>query len=200
MFANNRLFSRVLGSLVRPESLAEIPFADAQIGANGLQELWGDLFSRWLNNIGLGHLPPAVHELSGPHLRDMNRLEIENMGVSFADATQLLLHGFITEYRLGAPPRFLPPPNTMLRWGVHETATWLMQLGDPFNALAGLGWTGPCLASLTPAIIIAMSGGAVSVTDAMRLVGIVQTHLLSEDAPEWTRRWNSNDTILDMLP
>ena len=169
----------------------------AHLSTTGVSGLCLDTLTlwQWLDDVGLLRLKHNLVGVTGEALSMMSLREIEALGISFPDATELQLRVFLAERRLAPPPHFPPPSGSILSWGSSDAARFLEALGDPFRALAVAGWTGPCLCSLT--ISRVTQAAAISVPDAKRLFDIIREKRMAEEGEEWSKRWSGIGPVAD---
>lgn len=164
----------------------------------GLEQLTGPTFREWLCDIGLGHLSDTLSDINGSVLCMFNVDELMGKGVSFADAADLQLRGFIAHNHLGPAPRFDPPANTVLSWTTEQTAAWIASLDAGVAPLVTAGWNGAALCSLTPTRVIEASKGKLSASDAVKFLTLVKATRRELDGgkDEWVARWSGSLPIV----
>ena len=163
----------------------------------GLEDLRADAFKEWLCDIGLCKLQTALRDIDGRTLTMLNVSDVMQYDVSFNDASALLLHGYMTHYRLNDDDEFAPPDDSVLSWDIKQTANWISSLGIPFTCLSSIGWHGAAICSLSMPRVIEASKGRLTAADAIKFIGLVR-NIRSEtdgDKATWVVKWSGANTI-----
>ena len=167
------------------------------LAVSGLEDLRSDAFKEWLCDIGLGKLQTALKDIDGSSL---TMLHVDNMmdyDVTFNDAANLLLCGYIAHYKLSDDSAFAPLRGTVLTWTVEQTANWIKTLDDRYACLASAGWHGAALCSLSPPRVVEVGKGALKIPDAVKFIGLLRAkrNETDGDKDEWVVRWSGANTI-----
>ena len=167
------------------------------LSVSGLADLRGDAFHEWLCDIGMSKLQTALKDSDGITLTMLNVDNIMDHGVSFKDAADLQLRGYMAHYKLSADAAFAPPRGSVLSWTEAQTANWIKTLGAPFASLAAAGWHGAALCSLSPPRIVEASKGALKAPDAVKFINLVKIKRaeMDSDKDAWVLKWTGTATI-----
>ena len=164
---------------------------------SGLEDLRGDVFREWLYDIGMGKLQTTLKDTDGRTLAMLSVSDVMENGVSFNDAANLQLRGYIAHNKLSDDSAFAPPSDSVLSWTVEQTANWIKSLGASYSSLASAGWHGAALCSLSPPRVIEASKGALKATDAVKFIGIVRQMRTEIDGEKdaWVSKWSGTIPI-----
>ena len=164
---------------------------------SGLEDLRGDVFREWLYDIGMGKLQTTLKDTDGRTLAMLSVSDVMENGVSFNDAANLQLRGYIAQNKLSDDSAFAPPSDSVLSWTVEQTANWIKSLGASYSSLASAGWHGAALCSLSPPRVIEASKGALKATDAVKFIGIVRQMRTEIDGEKdaWVSKWSGTIPI-----
>ena len=167
------------------------------LSVSGLADLRGDAFHEWLCDIGLSKLQTALKDSDGITLTMLNVDNIMDHGVSFKDAADLQLRGYMAHYKLSADAAFAPPRGSVLSWTEAQTANWIKTLGAPFASLSFAGWHGAALCSLSPPRIVEASKGALKAPEAVKFINLVKIKRaeMDSDKDAWVLKWTGTATI-----
>ena len=162
---------------------------------SGLSDLRGENFKEWLCDIGLVHLTNVLQGVNGEVLTMLHIDDIVGMGVSFRDASKLLLSSFIAHSKMDCGPSFNPPNGFLLSWTVEDTANWIKRLGAPYEQLASAGWDGAALCSLSPTRIVNASNKQLSLVQATKFMAMISSKRQADDEietidDEWATKWS----------
>ena len=162
---------------------------------SGLSDLRGENFKEWLCDIGLGHLTNVLQGVNGEVLTMLHMDDIIGMGVSFKDASKLLLCSFIAHSKMDYGPSFNPPDGFLLSWTVEDTVNWIKRLGAPYEQLESAGWDGAALCSLSPTRIVNASNKQLSLLQATKFMTMINNKRQADDEietidDEWATKWS----------
>ena len=172
------------------------------IAASGLEDVRGDAFKQWLCDMGMSELQFALRDIDGRTLTMLNVSDVMEYDVTFNDASSLLLHGYMTHYKLSDDGAFAPPRGSVLSWDRMQTANWIKTLGDSYACLSSAGWLGAALCSLSPPRVVEEGRGLMRTVDAIKFIGLVR-QVRSEtdgDKAKWVVKWSGASTIENQAP
>ena len=162
------------------------------LSVSGLEDLRGEAFKEWLCDIDMSELQTALKDVDGRTLIMLNVSDVMQYDVTFNGASSLLLHGYMTHYRLNDDKAFAPPTDSVLSWTEAQTANWISSLGIPFTCLSSARWHGAALCSLSMPRVIEASKGRLTAADAIKFIGLVR-NIRSEsdgDKATWVSKWS----------
>ena len=164
---------------------------------SGLENVRGDAFNEWLCDIGMSKLQTALKSINGSTLMMLNVEHVMDNGVSFNDATTLLLRAYIAHNKLSDDSAFAPPRGTVLSWDKAQTANWIKSLDDSYSSLAAAGWHGAALCSLSPPRVIEASKGELQAPDAVKFINLVKAKRNETyvDKATWVAKWTGSIPI-----
>jgi len=167
------------------------------LSVSGLEDLRGDTFNEWLFDIGMRKLQTALKDINGRTLLMLNASDVMGIGVSFSDAADLLLRGYMAHYKLSDSKKCYPPPDSVLSWNEQQTSKWVRTLGDAYSCLVNAYWKGAALCSLSPPRVIEASGGSLKADEAVSFISLVRQMRSKVDGEKatWISKWNGSIPI-----
>ena len=158
---------------------------------SGLEDLKSNAFHEWLCDIGMCRLQQPLEMSSGEELLELDIDEIVGRGISFNDATALLLRGYIAHRKLSQHPSHAPPTDAVIGWTTKQTTNWIRTLGASYAPLAAAGWHGAALCSLVPKVIIKASGDTMDNSAANRFISLIfeKRREFDGNKEKWILQW-----------
>ena len=167
------------------------------LSVSGLDNIRGDAFNEWLCNVGMRKLQTFLKDIDGHTLLMLNVSDVMENGVSFSDAADLLLGGYMSHYKLSDTKECYPPRGSVLSWNEEQTANWIKTLDTLYACFSTVGWNGPALCSLSPPRVIEASKGTLKAAEAVKFIGIVRQMRIETDGNKatWISKWNGSIPI-----